>query len=96
MKPRGGPAKSIRDIGNDVGSFGDYRDPSRTACIDRLADGQGRSLIVMDIHEPSSYGVAIFLLFEQGQPDFSVLGYLYLDQWDEAFRGAPGAHGVAD
>lgn len=59
---------------------------THSTCIDRLADEQGGELIVMDIHEASSYGVAIFLLFEQGAPDFSVLGYLYLDQWDEAFR----------
>ncbi|WP_172806734.1 histidine phosphatase family protein [Endozoicomonas arenosclerae] len=59
---------------------------THSTCIDKLGEAQNNDLVVMDIHDKSTYNSSIFLTIDQDEKEAYTLGYLYADDWDKAFN----------
>ncbi|WP_422135081.1 histidine phosphatase family protein [Endozoicomonas sp. ALD040] len=59
---------------------------THSTCIDKLGEAQNDDLVVMDIHDKSTYNATIFLAVNKEEKNAHTLGYLFADEWDEAFN----------
>ncbi len=59
---------------------------THSTCIDKLGERQNNKLISMSIHDESTYNASIFMVINQPAKEAYVLGYLFADEWDQAFN----------
>lgn len=59
---------------------------THSTCIDKLGEAQNNDLVVMDIHDMSTYNSSIFLAVSKEEKNAYTLGYLFADEWDKAFN----------
>lgn len=59
---------------------------THSTCIDRLGELEDNKLVQMDIHDKSTYNSSIFMTVNAQEQEAYVLGYLFADEWDQAFN----------